>query len=704
MEPKAQAAERLLRGLGVAIKTFALYPAPHPVTTKATENLLSLLRPYMDVHGPLAARITKYVITLDGIPFKGGAHGNLALYLYTRKLSYFKIMPTVSEEALATLVGTLGMDRTSLEAAGGVKQVIRTSGVGNIVVAELDLETEEELEPFDLNTVFELLGRGRMSSADRERVFEILRAGPEQTSKLLESAFAMATGGSEGAGSDEQVEQVYQMIRSLDRLVLDEPFEDQPALYSNLAGASVLVREPLRTLLVRTMLNRDDGELAARLLGEHLSSEQLAHLIQGTLGRGDIAEQVTAFLKAVAADPKKAQAVLSILDVKLHQPDEPSPTSLSDEVLPRLQPARVSRRERRLPTEFVITDLKTPFTIEESEERLQELRAVDEAAAIREVIRTLPDVLRLHQTEKEMVDVADALAGYLPWLVERQEFTLLARILTIVKEIASNEVGARRRVAADILKKMTEGHLLENLLNILWEWRDTAVAQEVRACLQLLADDLVAPLVRVLGAESRGVVRAMICDLLAGISADRVDELGSFVSDARWYLVRNVADVLGRVRSPEAVAYLGQLVHHPDYRVRRETLNALTSLGTEDAQTLLADFLEDADERLRMRALQSLDTWESWKAMPKLLRILERRDPWTRQFEMKRAALEALTRLGAKQSLHAIKKIARARFVWGARGRELRRLAGVAAAIIEGRATPRQAGTLLADERQRSRS
>lgn len=709
MEPKAQAAERLLRGLGVAIKTFALYPAPHPVTTKATEHLLSLLRPYMDAHGPLAARITKYVITLDGIPFKGGAHGNLAFYLYTRKLSSFKIMPTVSEEALATLVGTLGMDRTSLEAAGGVKQIMRTSGIGNIVVAELDLETGEEFEPFDLNTVFELLGRGRMSSADRERVFEILRAGPEQTSKLLENAFAMATGGSEGAGSDEQVEQVYQMLRSLDRLVLDEPFEDQPALYSNLAGASVLVREPLRTLLVRTMLNRDDGELAARLLGEHLPSEQLAHLVQGTLGRGDIAEQVTAFLRAVGADPKKAQAVLSILDVKLHQPDEPSPTSLSDEVLPRLQPARAPRRERRLPAEFVITDLKTPFTIEESEERLQELRAVDEAAAIREVIRTLPDILRLHQTEKEMVDVADALVGYLPWLVERQEFTLLARILTIVKEIASNEVGVRRRVAADILKKMTEGHLLEDLLNILWEWRDTAVAQEVRACLQLLADDLVAPLVRVLGAESRGVVRAMICDLLAGISADRVDELGSFVSDARWYLVRNVADVLGRVRSPEAVAYLGRLVHHPDYRVRRETLNALTSLGTEDAQTLLGDFLEDADERLRMRALQSLDTWESWKAMPKLLRILERRDPWTRQFEMKRAALEALTRLGAKQSLPAINKIARARFVWGARGRELRRLAGVAAAIIEGQATlrqatPRQAESLLADERQRPRS
>jgi HEAT repeat protein len=703
VEPKAQAAERLLRGLGVAIKTFALYPAPHPVTTKAAETLLALLRPYMEAHGPFAARITKYAITVDGTPFKSGTHGNLAFYLYTRKLAYFKIMPTVSEEALSTFLATLGMDRNGLEAAGGVKLLMRSSGVGNILVSELSLEHEEELEPFDLNTVFELLGRGRLSAQDRERVLEILRAGPEQTSQLLENAYTMAGGTADAVGQDEPVGQVYEMLRSLDRLMADEPFEDQRTLYSSLAGATILVREPMRTLLIRTMLHRDDGDVAARLLGEHLSSEQLAHVIQGTVGRGDIAEQVSAFLRAMGADSKKAQAVLSILDVRLHPPEEQSPTWLSHAVLPRLEPLPTVRREPRFPPEFVFKDLETSLDAQESEDRLKDIKAVDDAAAIREVISTLPDVLRQDQTEKEMVDVADALIGYLPWLVERQEFPLLAGIMENVREIADTEVGARRRIARDILKRMTEGHLLETLLNTLWEWRDTAVEKQVRACLQLLADDLVAPLVRILGSESRGVVRAMVCDLLASISADRVKELGAFVTDPRWYLVRNVADVLGRVRNPEAVAYLSQLVRHPDYRVRRETLNALISSATEDAQTLVAGFLEDPDERLRMRALESLDTWEAWKAMPKLVAIVERRDPWNRQFEMKRAALETLARLGARQCLPSINKIARARFAWGARGRELRRLAGAAAAIIEGQAPSEARTSPISDHRQGSR-
>jgi hypothetical protein len=109
MEPKARAAERLLRTLGIAIKTQALYPLPHPMTSRAVGGLLAVLRPYAEAHGPFAARVTRYAFWVDGIPFKDGVHGNLALYLYARKISHVKIMPAVSEEALAAFVSIAGM-------------------------------------------------------------------------------------------------------------------------------------------------------------------------------------------------------------------------------------------------------------------------------------------------------------------------------------------------------------------------------------------------------------------------------------------------------------------------------------------------------------------------------------------------------------------------------------------------------------------
>jgi HEAT repeat protein len=145
------------------------------------------------------------------------------------------------------------------------------------------------------------------------------------------------------------------------------------------------------------------------------------------------------------------------------------------------------------------------------------------------------------------------------------------------------------------------------------------------------------------------------------------------------------------------------LLHHDDYRVRRETLNALTVAGSEEAQGLVAEFLDDPDERLRMRAMQSLGSWEAWKAMPKLLAILDRRDPWNRTFELKRTALETLARLSARQSLPIIKRLARVRLIFGRRGRELRRLAGVTAAIIEGTMPPEAQVLLASDHRTGSR-
>lgn len=685
MEPKAQAAERLLRGLGVAVKTFALYPLPHPVTSRAIESLLASLHRYTEAYGPFAARVGKYAITVDGTPFKDGPHANLALYLFTRKIAQFKILPAASDQALGAFVAAVARDRASLEAEGGVRHLLRRAGVGNIQVTELVLEQEEEeAEPLDLSGIFEMLGRGRASPRERERVIEILRGGPEQAQMLLESIYALAGGSPEGPIEDDQVEQVYQAMRNLDRLVLDEPFEDQPQLYANLAGAQVAMREPLRSALIRTLMRRDSGSGAVRMLGGALSVEQVAHLVEGSVSGRNVAQQVTTFLRALCADRQKARAVLTILDARLRPPDR-MPNWLTDAVWPHLQPE--ARREPEIPWEFDLGTDQAPPAAADPDLGLGDARMGDEAAAKRAVLLTLVDVLRHMSDERarrEINDIADALAGSLGWLVDQQEYALLGRVLAGVRDIATSEGGVRRAAAAGLLKKTAEGAVVEGLLAALWAARGTVTEREIRASLEPLTDHLVSPLVHALAGEERGGARAMLCDLIIDLYGDRIDDLAVFVSDSRWYLVRNIANILGRLRSPQAVAHLNRLVTHPDYRVRRETLNALEAIGTPDAHAALGSFLDDPDERLRLRAIQSMDTWEAWRALPRLLAILEQRGPFVRQFELKRAALDVLARLGARQSLPAVKKICSMWYLWGKTGRELRRVAAQTAASIEG--------------------
>ncbi|MGQ0550611.1 MAG: HEAT repeat domain-containing protein [Armatimonadota bacterium] len=682
--------ERLLRALGGAIKTQALYPLPHPVTSRAVASLLAALRPFMETHGAFGARVTKHALSVGGVPYKGEAQANLALFLYTRKVSYIKIMPAVSEEALAAFVSIVGMDRAGLEAAGGARRLLRESGVGNIQVVELALEEELAPEPFDLNAVFDLLSRGRLAPQERERVIEILRAGPAPAGQLLEHLYIMT--GIEELSGDQQALQVYRLIQSLDRLVLDEPFEDQPALYSSLAKAHILVREPLRALLRQALIVREGGDLAARLLGEHLEDRELAQLAEGWLSPGDVAEQVRAFLQAVCADPQKAKAVLSLLDVGLRRPDQ-APGWLTAAVWPQIQSSPPRNPRIAAPLEAGTAIGRDPLL-----SGAVESPSLDEAGVVRDVTTTMVDVLRHEPDDRELINVADDLMGLLSRLVDCREFDCLASSLGQIKEMASAGNGNRNKTAAAILKKVTEGVFLDGLLAALWEARETSTEATIRSCLEVLSADLVAPLLRVLGGEPRSTMRAMLCDLLVRVGGQNVDQLGALVEDPRWYLVRNVVNVLGRLHNPRAVAHLRRLFGHADYRVRREAVMALAFIDTEEAQTALATFLDDPDERIRIRAMQSLAIPRAWLAMPQLFALLERRDFFNRTFALKRSALEVLVRLGARQSLPVIKRLAGAWLVFGHRGRELRRLARVAAGIIEGE-RPAQDRALLSSGR-----
>jgi len=696
MEAKAQATDRLLRAMAAAVKTVALYPGPHPVTQQAVASLTAALHPYMEAHGPFGLRVGKYALTVDGTPFRGGSHSNLAMHLYTRGVAQIKIMPAVSEQGLLGFVSIIGMDRRGLEEAGGVRHLMRQSGTGNVQVAEMTLETDEDLQPADLNAIFEWLGRGELEPEDRERILDILRGGPGATRVFLERAYSMVEDVSESLSADDRVLEVSQLLRNLDRMMLDEPFEDQDRLYASLAEAQINVREPLRTLLARALLHPDGRDVAARL-GEHLTSEQLAHLVHGSVagGGGDLAEQVTVFLHALRTDQQKTKAVLAILDSRLRQPQY-SPAWLTGAVFPRLDfPAR--RAEPELPQEFLFMSTDSAVA-DEAAERLKGQVALDERDITHAVIGTLVDALAQETGDKELVDTADALTAHLPWLVQEQAFAVLATILDRIKVIATQEVGPRRKVAEGILQRMTDAAMLDRLLAALWGARDTLAEKDIHACLKPLAHDLVAPLVRVLGMETRGPMRAMVCDLLIELGGGKIDLLGKMVDDQRWYVVRNVANILGRMHDPKAVSHLGRLVQHPDYRVRRETVMALAAIGSDSAQTTLAGFLHDPDERIRVRVLQSLDTGHAWTMFPQLLTILQRRDLFERQLELKRAALEVLTRLGARQSLPTLRKLSRRWFAFGHRARELRRLARVAADVIEGHAPPQDTRLLAGVE------
>src|SRR3990170_4102341 len=194
VDPKAQAVERLLKRLSVAIKTFGLYPHQHPVA---------------------------------------------------------------------------GMDRVSLETAGGVEHLLWQSAVGNVQVIELTLDQEQDVEALGLNAFLALIGRGRLAPREREAVIDILYAA-DHTARLLQNIYLMSAEVFEGLAEADRIEHAYQAVRTPDRIILDEPLEGQPLLYANLAEALLLVEEPLRSALPLTFVSRAGEDTSAKYLLSHI--------------------------------------------------------------------------------------------------------------------------------------------------------------------------------------------------------------------------------------------------------------------------------------------------------------------------------------------------------------------------------------------------------------------------------------------------
>jgi HEAT repeat protein len=675
-EPKAEAAARLVRCLALAIKSAALYPASHPGRAATVDAFLREFRPYTEAYGSLSLQIGKQMLSVDGQPVD--SHGNLANLLYTRKVAQITILPGADRAQIAALVSIAGMERDQLEAAGGMEHLLHEAGAWDIQATELLLRGGEEAEILDVGVFYNLVGRGRLSPEERDRVVDTLRSDPAQSAKLLQTVYSLAAELLHETDAQGQGRQVYEAIRSLDRIILDEPSEGQRPLYDHLAEAIHLLDTPAHRSVAPLLLSGAAQDAGVQVVLNHASSEHLAEMVLTTAAQETSTDHLTRIFRGLSLDRGKAGGVLSLLDGRLSAP-RPHGGSLAETILPYLGPVD-GPEAAGAETDF--DESKIVISTEELAAYRNEAQSIGEADVALEAVRTLLDVLRNEVEQRELLDAADCLAGYLRGIVECGDFALLRESLEALKETSSPAATPRKTAVEGILKGIVDDVFLDRALDVLRARKD-GPAQDVRACLTALSKQAIGPMVERLGTEQGLEKRELVSELLVQFAPQHVDEVGAFVTDQRPDVVRHIAHILGLIRQPSGVQYLTQLVRHADLRVRVEALDALARIRTDEAQTQICIFLEDPEPIVRLRALTSLDAQGMRLAMPSLVPLLEAPDLLNRRFVFRRAAITAVAQVKATEALPSLKKLAGAPVAFGRCRGELRRLARAAVAAIE---------------------
>jgi HEAT repeat protein len=140
--------------------------------------------------------------------------------------------------------------------------------------------------------------------------------------------------------------------------------------------------------------------------------------------------------------------------------------------------------------------------------------------------------------------------------------------------------------------------------------------------------------------------RRLLAEAIAQQCRDNPERLAPWLSDPRWFVVRNVVHILGWIGGPGIVGLLQVAGRHPEPRVRTEVAAALGQVEPKLARPILLKMLEGADTRLFCSILHQLSAERDPEVAKRLLLVLQ--DPEFEQHpaEEQRAVFSALGSCG----------------------------------------------------------
>ena len=276
-------------------------------------------------------------------------------------------------------------------------------------------------------------------------------------------------------------------------------------------------------------------------------------------------------------------------------------------------------------------------------------------------------------------------------LKQRRPDQLLGVISAIVRvEETVPEASGMRRQYAIALRRVYTKSALDALVYLLPEpkYRADAVAALRRGgagAVEVLMDRLVA-------APTMDERRSAF-DALRHMT-EGTDQLVHALEHREWFVVRNVAELIGELGIEAAVPALARRLEHEDERVRKAIALALAKIGTRAAVEPLRRALHDPSPDVRMQVALGIGGQKSAAlAMPLVVAMDEEKDE-----AVLRELILALGRIGSPDAVQALIKCSQpAGRIFG------RKSAALRLAAVEGlrlAATPAARGTLdgLADD------
>jgi hypothetical protein len=646
--------EVFLRGVMAARKSLSLYPTGSEI---ASTWVRRLHRALTDLFGqglafPIRVEPDRFVWAGPEIRTGDPALEAFRFDLESRGIRELEIDAAVEEWELQAFLELLNMPGAELRQLGGAVEYLAARGVLRVRVVAPGEGREGESDPGEASRQALQTGRDAVDLF----VDAVLALTEARFADLTYDRTALVAWlgdvGAEGPG------RLYAAVRMIHGLVAQAPDReirtrtvveallDLPEALLRPFFAEHLIplagRDVLALNLLSQMTEDEIRHVAARLVPQEsllaLSSELLEFPWE-EVQRRRLIEAITS-----AVREQDAPEVL-VDDGVVLEADDPLVVELREEILASCQPDILLDRSAEILLALVLSADGQEYGSSAGE-------AFEEIVAEMLTRGRLEMAVQLLTSLQEALEGSGRTAEHLRYLAELQE-----------------RLGGRSYVA------LLGGLLRQHAGN---DRQLAAVGQYIG----LVPRGAVQEFVALLGEERDRQARARMCQVLAKAGPSIVPALLGWLEDPRWFLVRNVVHVLGKIADESALDPVVRLLGHPHMRVRIEALRTLALIAPARAARPILPLSRDTDAEVRLEAIRALGALRRDEALPVLHEIAAGAGDAT-DLVLREEAVEALAALGTAGACEALAALARRR-VWPWQRAE-RRIRETAAAALAAR-------------------
>ncbi len=676
MMPSSGVAE-LVRALALAWKNLAAYPRGHPALVESLEIATALLA---DLRG--AAGDVTFGIAADGLVFGQEkfefVHAQkLALALYMRNVAIVRFTSATDSRDLETFLRVLGVGSAG-QSRQAIWEELTSEGITHIEIVPVDFSSVQVTDNLTDATSAEapsgslwdeilraLMAGRKLSSGAQSVVSSDIRSLDELSAMIIR--YVASAGRSQDYEVDPRLTFGIGLMAPIPES--DESPEDVTSRVSDAIGGYVGKSKGLKKQLAIQQvaqllkalpenLRRAIIQAVLQSLATEEASEFLLRDFTSSLPRDEILETLRHLAEVTRLSThatKMLQTLLSIGKAPSEALNTPSPDALSELAM--------------LFGEDDVDQFNPPDHRELLEQASVEIPKMSERAAGR--VAELGDLVAsvaVDATNRQLETILiDLLSRYGP---SRPIDAILRRLESLFRSQLSGEQFEDAIESLEQLQMIALTTESAGLREGLHAWHERLANQEtVEALIQAIltaAPQKITALRRLTDAMGPAAIRGLLVALASEENRSRrrrllsfaisfgsiiVPEATKFLSDSRWYVVRNMVGLLRAVNDKTSLGEIRRCAHHPDLRVRLEAIKALFTLDTAVPQSLLEDAINDPDPKIAETAIGLVGSYGIKEAVAPLLQILTGRNLFGKRNLLRVRAIKALGEIGVSDTL-----------------------------------------------------